>query len=70
MEFPFYPANCLPCDDQGFAMLDGSFPQRYRRSGNGRNAHQSSIFGQGVTSTSPPEQQLDAIIDQMGEASA
>ena len=45
MEFPFYTQQLLKCDENGFAVIDGSQPQKYRKGGAyniGVNAHRSS----------------------------
>lgn len=75
MDFLFYTAKALQCDGDGFAVIDGKQPQKYRKAaaGGAVNAHLSSSFfaaGGGVTAQSTPGEQLDEIIDKMGTASA
>ena len=74
MEFPFVAVNVLQCDIDGFCVIDGLNPGKYKKSAYaGVNAHRSSntfFGGSGASATSPPDEQLDTIIDRMGQASA
>ena len=66
MEFPFFTAKALNCDDDGFAIIDGGQPHLYRRPGAGGH----NPLGGGATAASTPAQQMEEIIDRMGAASA
>lgn len=58
MEFPFTTTKCLQSDAEGFSVLDGQQPGKYRRggAGGGMNAHMSSsFFSQGATAASSPD---------------
>lgn len=70
MEFSFNTSKILQCNDDGFACLDGNNPQQYRKTGAGFNAHRSSSFFNQSQANSTVEDQIDTIIDSLGQASA
>ena len=75
MEFNFNCEDVLRVDQDGFTMIDGAYPERYkRRTGAqpGINAHRSSSFSnQGANDKNlTSDEMLDQIINRMGEASA
>ena len=58
MEFSFKASQLLGCDYEGLAIIDGNFPQKYRKSSGyqGINAHRtSSFFNQNTSNASPDE---------------
>ena len=44
MEFNFNAEDVLRCDQDGFTLIDGNQPEKYKRQGGGINAHRSSSF--------------------------
>ena len=75
MEFQFYTSKIFPADAQGFAIIDGKQPMRYRKTGIPKlefnTQRTSSYFGsQEVNQHSTIDDQFDEVINQMGQASA
>ena len=77
MEFSFDCATLLGCHEQdGIAIIDAANPPKYVKPGGGfsYNAHRSSsnFMGgsQGTNQNLQPQEQLEEIINQMGQASA
>lgn len=44
MEFNFNAEEVLRCDQDGFTVIDGAYPERYKRQGAGGNASRSHSF--------------------------
>ena len=78
MEFNFNAQDLLHTDQDGFAIIDAENPPPFCRmaattyggAGNQFRGTQGVFSSNQVSANSPPDQQLQEIIDNMGAASA